>query len=155
MSEDAEATEAPHVTVATLVERDGRWLFVEERIQGDAVLNQPAGHWENGESLVEAAVRETQEETGWHVVPSALIGIYSYRPPALPYTFLRIAFRATPHAHDDEQALDEGILRALWLTPDESRAARARHRSPMVQRCLDDALSGVRLPLEALQHLPS
>lgn len=150
---DLEPTEAPHVTVATLVERDGRWLFVEERINGEPVLNQPAGHWENGESLIEAAVRETQEETAWRVAPEALIGIYSYRPPALPYTFLRIAFTATALDFDAEQPLDDGILRALWLSPDECRAASAHHRSPMVQRCLDDALTGRRLPLEALQHL--
>lgn len=150
---EVEATEAPHVTVATLVERDGHWLFVEERINGEAVLNQPAGHWENGESLIEAAVRETQEETAWQVAPESLIGIYSYRPPALPYTFLRIAFMAKPLAFDNEQPLDDGILRALWLTPEQCRDAGARHRSPMVQRCLDDALAGRRLPLEALQHL--
>jgi 8-oxo-dGTP pyrophosphatase MutT (NUDIX family) len=147
-------TEAPHVTVATLVERDGRWLFVEERINGEPVLNQPAGHWEDGESLIEAAVRETREETAWQVTPDALLGVYSYRPPALPYTFLRIAFTATALAFDGEQSLDDGILRALWLSPEECRAARERHRSPMVQRCLDDALAGRRLPLEALQHLP-
>ena len=150
---EVEATAAPHVTVATLVERDGRWLFVEERVNGEPVLNQPAGHWENGESLIDAAVRETQEESAWQVTPEALIGIYSYRPPALPYTFLRIAFLATPLAFDAEQPLDDGILRALWLSPEECRAANARHRSPMVQLCLDDALAGRRLPLEALQHL--
>lgn len=147
------ATEPPHVTVATLVESEGRWLFVEERIAGAAVLNQPAGHWENGETLIEAAVRETQEESAWKVIPSALIGIYSYRPVDLPYTFLRIAFLATPIAEAPGQPLDDGILRALWLTPEQSLEAQARHRSPMVQRCLDDALAGVRLPLEALQHL--
>lgn len=150
-----EATEAPHVTVATLVEREGQWLFVEERIDGDAVLNQPAGHWENGESLIEAAVRETREETAWRVRPEALIGIYSYRPAPLPYTFLRIAFLAEALTHDSDQPLDDGILRALWLTPEQCREASQHHRSPMVQRCLDDALSGRRLPLEALQHLPT
>lgn len=141
------------MTVATLVERDGRWLFVEERINGEPVLNQPAGHWEDGESLIEAAVRETREETAWQVTPDALLGIYSYRPPDLPYTFLRIAFTARALAFDAEQPLDDGILRALWLSPNECRAASERHRSPMVQRCLDDALAGRRLPLEALRHL--
>lgn len=146
---------APHVTVATLVERDGRWLFVEETVAGATVINQPAGHWESDETLIEAAVRETQEETAWSVEPTHLVGIYSYRPPELAYTFLRIAFMARPIAHAPEQPLDTGIARALWLDPAECAAQAGRHRSPMVQRCLDDALAGHRQPLDWLQHLPT
>ena len=138
-----------HVTVATVVARDGRYLFVEESIGDRTVLNQPAGHWESGEELVEAAVRETLEETAWDVAPTALLGIYSYEPPDLPYGFLRFAFLAEPRRHHAGRPLDTGIVRAVWLTPDELRAQAARHRSPMVQRCVDDALAGQRLPLTA------
>jgi 8-oxo-dGTP pyrophosphatase MutT (NUDIX family) len=136
-----------HVTVATVVARDGRFLFVEETVGARTVLNQPAGHWEAGETLVEAAVRETLEETAWHVVPTALLGTYTYEPPDLPYGFLRFAFLAEPARHETGRALDPGIQRAVWLTPAELRAEAARHRSPMVQRCVDDALAGLRYPL--------
>lgn len=142
-----------HVTVAAVVERDGRFLFVEEKIASNTVINQPAGHWEAGESLVEAMVRETLEETGWHVEPADLLGIYEYHPPDLPYGFVRFAFRARALRHDTARKLDEGIERAVWLTPGELAAERARHRSPMVQRCVDDALAGVSLPLSSIAHL--
>lgn len=146
---------APHVTVATLVERRGQWLFVEEKVGGATVLNQPAGHWEAGESLIQAAVRETLEETQWHVEPHALVGIYSYHPPDLPYAFLRFAFLATAIAFDAEAVLDPAIEQAVWLTPEALAARAAEHRSPMVQRGVDDAMAGRRLSLEWLQHLPS
>jgi len=146
---------APHVTVATLVERDGEWLFVEEKVGGHTVLNQPAGHWEAGETLIEAAVRETLEETQWRVEASALVGIYTYHPPDLPYAFLRFAFLATAIAFEPESPLDPAIERALWLSPAALAARAAEHRSPMVQRGVDDALAGRRLSLEWLQHLPA
>lgn len=144
---------ASHIVVATVVERDGRYLFVEERIAGATVLNQPAGHWEEGETLFEAAVRETLEETGWDVRLDALLGLYEFRPPELDYGFLRVAFLATALAHYAGRPLDEGIEGAVWLTADELRADTARHRSPMVQACVDDARAGVRLPLTTVQHL--
>lgn len=142
-----------HVTVAAVVERDSRFLFVEEKIAGNTVINQPAGHWEAAESLVEAMVRETLEETGWHVEPADLLGIYEYQPPDLAYGFVRFAFRARALRHDTARKLDEGIERAVWLTPGELAAERARHRSPMVQRCVDDALAGISLPLSSIAHL--
>lgn len=142
-----------HVTVATVVARDGRFLFVEETVGGRTVLNQPAGHWEAGETLVDAAVRETLEETAWEVGLTALLGTYSYEPPDLPYGFLRFAFLAEPLRHQPGRALDAGIARALWLTPAELRREAARHRSPMVQRCVDDALAGQSHPLAAVAHL--
>ena len=142
-----------HVTVATVVARDGRFLLVEETVGSRTVLNQPAGHWEAGETLVEAAVRETLEETAWDVRPTAFLGTYSYAPPDLPYGFLRFAFLATAERHHDGRALDAGIVRAVWLTPDELRREAARHRSPMVQRCVEDALAGRSYPLSLATSL--
>ena len=142
-----------HVTVACVVERDGRFLFVEETVGAQSVLNQPAGHWEAGESLAQAAVRETLEETGWDVAVTALLGVYEYQPADLPYGFLRFAFRARPLAHHAQRPLDTGILRAVWLTPAELECDAARHRSPMVRRCVQDYLAGCALPLESVAHL--
>jgi 8-oxo-dGTP pyrophosphatase MutT (NUDIX family) len=142
-----------HVTVAAVVARDGRFLFVEESIGGRTVLNQPAGHWEAGESLLEAVVRETLEETAWDVEPTALLGVYEFEPPELSYGFLRFAYLARPLRHHADRPLDPGIARALWLTPDELRREHGRHRSPMVQRCIDDALAGRQHPLSLIGHL--
>lgn len=144
---------AHHITVACVVERDGRFLLVEEQVNDQLVLNQPSGHWEAGETLIEGAVREALEETGWEVTPTALLGIYEYEPPALGYGFLRFALIAEAHRHHPERPLDDGIARALWLTVDELRAASARHRSPMVMRCVEHALAGQRYPLAMLTHL--
>nr|WP_043113678.1 NUDIX hydrolase [Solimonas soli] len=145
----------PHVVVACVVERDGRYLIVEERISGlpQLVLNQPSGHWEQGETLIEAGIRETLEETGWDVRPTAVLGLYHYDPPGLGYGFLRVAFIAEALGERAGHALDHGIERVLWLTRDELLASRARHRSPMVLRCIDDALAGRRLPLDIIAHL--
>jgi len=142
-----------HVTVAAVVVRDGKFLLVEEGVGGRSVLNQPAGHWEAGETLFEAEVRETLEETGWDVEPTALLGVYEYEPPELGYGFLRFAYLAQPLRHHPDRPLDPGISRALWLTPDELRREAARHRSPMVQRCADDALAGRQHPLALIGHL--
>lgn len=142
-----------HVTVAAVVERDGRYLFVEESIGGSTVLNQPAGHWEAGETLVEAMVRETLEETGWSVAPIDVLGLYEYQPRELAYGFVRVAFRARPVSHDASRKLDAGIERAVWLTPEELAAQAHRHRSPMVARCVSDAMSGRSMPLDVIAHL--
>ena len=141
-----------HVTVAAIVARDGKFLFVEEEVGSRTVLNQPAGHWEAGETLVEAVVREALEETGWEVEPTALLGVYSHRPPDLAYDFLRFAFIAEARKHHAARKLDKGILRAVWLAPDELRREVPRHRSPLVQRCVDDFLAGRKHPLAALAH---
>lgn len=141
------------MTVAAIVARDGKFLFVEESVGGRTVLNQPAGHWEAGETLLEAVVRETLEETGWDVEPTALLGVYEYEPPELGYGFLRFAYLARPLRHHAGRPLDPGIARALWLTPEELRAEHARHRSPMVQRCVDDALAARQYPLSLIGHL--
>jgi len=142
---------APHVTVATVVVRDGRLLLVEEAIDGRQVLNQPAGHLEPNETLAAAAVRETLEETGWTVRLSAFIGTYQWTAPdGTP--FLRFAYAAEPLSHDPDRPLDDGILRALWLTPAELRADPARLRSPLVWEVVADYLAGQRHPLSIVRE---
>lgn len=140
----------PHITVAAVIERDGQFLLVEELADGVCVINQPAGHWEANESLIDAVVRETLEETAYHFQPRALIGIYNWPHPGTGITYLRFAFTGDILAHAAEQALDTSILRAVWLTPEALRAQSARHRSPLVLRCLEDYLAGKRYPLEIL-----
>ena len=144
---------APHVTVATVVCRAGQLLLVEEEKDGRRVLNQPAGHLDPGESLVEAAVRETREETGWEVRPTAFIGAYQWNAPdGTP--FLRFAFAAEPLRHHPDQALDSGIVQALWLTPAALQADMARLRSPLVWQTVSDWLAGQRHPLSILRQVP-
>jgi len=143
----------PAVTVATIVERDGRFLVVEEETRAGRRLNQPAGHLESGERIVEAAVRETLEETGWHVEPLHLVGIYTWAPPDAGATFVRFAFAARATRHEPGRPLDHGIVRALWLTCDEIAARRDDHRSPLVLRCVDDYRAGRRLPADAIAEI--
>jgi ADP-ribose pyrophosphatase YjhB (NUDIX family) len=144
----------PNVTVAAVVERDGRFLLVEEEAEGRLVLNQPAGHLDAGESLLEACVRETLEETAWHFAPEYLVGVYRWPHPArAPLTYLRFAFAGRLLRHEPERALDHGIARVLWLTRDELAREAHRHRSPQVLRCVDDYLAGERYPLALLKEL--
>jgi 8-oxo-dGTP pyrophosphatase MutT (NUDIX family) len=143
----------PNVTVAAVVEREGRFLLVEEEADGALVLNQPAGHLDKGESLEQAMVRETLEETAWHVAPEALLGVYRWCHPKKDITYLRFTFIARALRQQPDHALDHGIVRALWLSPEELRSDRSRHRSPQVQRCVDDYLAGQRYPLTFLKDL--
>lgn len=143
----------PDVTVATVVVNDDRLLMVEESVGGRLVLNQPAGHLEPDESLTDAALRETREETGWDVRLTCFVGAYQWKAPESGRHYLRFAFAAEPVRHDPNRALDEGIVRALWLTPSELQALNDRHRSPMVWRVAADFLAGRRQPLDLLQHL--
>jgi len=143
----------PDITVATVVERDGRFLIVQERVRGVLVLNQPAGHLEADESLQEAALRETLEETAWQVQLQAFLGVYQWDAPD-GTTFLRFAFLAQPLEPLAGRRLDRGIVRALWLSRDELKAREPELRSPLVLRVVDDALAGVRLPLDAVRRLP-
>jgi ADP-ribose pyrophosphatase YjhB (NUDIX family) len=140
----------PNVTVAAVVERDGRFLLVEEQTENGLMFNQPAGHLEDRESLVAAAVRETLEETAWDFVPEALVGIYRWRVPGRDVTYLRVAFCGRLGSHHAVRRLDEGIVRAVWQSADEIRAGSSRHRSPLVMRCVEDYLSGRRAPLDLL-----
>src|SRR5687768_6272555 len=109
----------PEVTVAAIVERDARYLLVEERIAGRLVLNQPAGHLEDRETLLAAVVREAREETAWHFVPTALVGTYLWRNPDTGRTFLRFAFCGTVEDFRADQPLDAGIVRAVWLSREQ------------------------------------
>jgi len=143
----------PHVTVATVVPDGGRYLFVEERVDGRCVLNQPAGHLEAGESLVAAARREALEETAHEIEPSALLGVYRWQAPDTADVILRFAFAGEVVAHHPERELDDGILRCLWLTRGELDAERARHRSGLVARCVAAFEAGRRYPLALLDDL--
>lgn len=142
----------PRVTVAAIVEREGRFLMVEEAAEGGSVYNQPAGHLEQGESLVDAVVRETREETGWTIRPSAVVGLHQWTSPG-GANFLRVAFSGEAVAHDPSLTPDEGIRAVLWLTRDEIAAQGALLRSPMVLRCVDDYCAGKRHPLDLLVYL--
>ena len=142
----------PHVTVAAVIEHDGKFLFVEEQADDAHVLNQPAGHWEPNETLFAAAIRETLEETGYRFQPSALVGVYRWAHPLKDLVYLRFAFTGVIVGFDAERALDTGILRAVWLTPEELRAQTMPHRSPLVARCVADYLAGKRYALDLITH---
>ena len=149
----------PGVTVAAIIERDGRYLLVEEHTPEGLRLNNPAGHLEQGESPLQAVVREALEETACAFEPEALVGVYlsRFRRPASDedVTYLRFAFAGRAGAPERGRALDEGIVRTLWLTPEQIRAERARHRSPLLMRCIDDHRAGRRYPLDLVQADPS
>lgn len=142
----------PNVTVAAVVERAGRFLLVEEHTSNGRLFNQPAGHLDPGESLTEAVARETLEETAYVFKPTALLGVYQYHHPGDQVTYLRFAFTGEITGQDAGRALDEGIIHAVWLAPDDIRRDADRHRSPLVMRCVDDYLSGRRYPLAVLHH---
>ena len=140
----------PSVTVAAVIERDGRFLFVEEVANGRRVLNQPAGHLDPGESLAQAVAREVLEETAHRFTPTALVGIYRWRYDKEDVTFLRFAFRGRVDGVEQGRQLDKEIIALAWLTPAELAARRAEHRSPLVQQCVEDFLAGRSFPLDVL-----
>jgi len=142
----------PNVTVAALIERNGSFLLVEEETDDGIRFNQPAGHLDEGESLVAACVREALEETAWGFAPTALVGVYQWPRPQGDITYLRFAFAGELGAHEAGRALDEGILRAVWMTPEEIEATRPRHRSPLVWQCVQDFRAGRRFPLDLIRH---
>ncbi len=148
----------PDVTVATVVVEGGRLLCVEERVNGSLVLNQPAGHLEPDEGLTDAALRETLEETGCQVRLTHFIGAYQWKAPPRPDEsdgrhYLRFAFAAELVSHDPDCTLDDGIVRALWMTPAELDAASDRHRSPLVWQAVSDYLGGKRHDLSILLQM--
>jgi NADH pyrophosphatase NudC (nudix superfamily) len=143
----------PDVTVAALAERQGRFLLVEERIARRLVFNQPAGHVERGETLIEAVARETREETAWRFTSEAFLGAYLWKHPGTGRASLRFAFIGSVTDHDAMQPLDHGILRTHWLTRAQLLTHEARLRSPLVLRCIDDYLAGQRRPLGEVGHL--
>ncbi len=144
----------PNVTVAAIIEREGKFLLVEEHTSQGLKLNNPAGHLDPGESLVDACARETREETAYDFRPTALVGIYLSRVPRPAggpgkpghLTYLRFAFCGELGEFFARQRLDYGIVRSLWLSADEIRACAGRHRSPVVMRCIEDYLAGTRFP---------
>jgi len=148
---------SPSVTVAAVIEDGGRYLLVEEHTPEGLRLNQPAGHLDPGESLLQAVVRETLEETARHFEPEALLGMYQarFQRPGQDVSYLRFAFCGAVGEAIAGRALDTPIVRTLWLSADEVRAQACRHRSPLVMRCIDDHIAGRRYPLAALQADPS
>ena len=142
----------PDLTVAAVVERDGRFLLVEERVGTQLVFNQPAGHVERGEQLVAAVIRETLEETAWDFRPEALVGVYFWGVPEKHRSFMRFAFTGEVTSHDKTRRLDRGILRAVWLTHEQIVERTPRLRSPMVLRCIEDYLQGQRYPLDLVRE---
>ncbi len=142
----------PNVTVAALIEREGRFLLVEEETEDGIRFNQPAGHLDQCESLVTACAREALEETAWHFRPTALVGVYQWPRPSGDITYLRFAFAGELGEYEEGRVLDEGILRAVWMTPEEIRATVERHRSPLIWQCVSDYLAGRRFPLDLVRH---
>ncbi|MDH6592426.1 8-oxo-dGTP pyrophosphatase MutT (NUDIX family) [Variovorax sp. TBS-050B] len=144
----------PNVTVAAVIEQDGRFLLVEEHTEAGLRLNTPAGHLDPGESPAEGCARETLEETAHAFTPTALIGIYMARsrhaPDGEDVTYMRFAFAGTLGAREAGRALDEGIVRTVWMSADEIRASVARHRSPLLLQCVEDYLAGRRHPLDLI-----
>jgi len=132
----------PHITVATIVETAGRFLMVEEDKGGRLVLNQPAGHLEPDETLRDAAIRETREETGWEVKLEGVVGVYLYTAPSNGVTYQRVCFAATPLRRDPHPELDTGIVAAHWMTREELVEQPERWRSELILRCIDDYLAG-------------
>jgi phosphatase NudJ len=149
----------PNVTVAAVMERDGRFLLVEEETAAGLRLNNPAGHLDPGETPMQGCAREALEESATVFTPTALIGVYISRfrrsRDGEDITYLRFAFAGEVGEHFPDQKLDEGIVRILWMTADEIRACPERHRSPLLLRCLEDYLAGRRLPLDAIYSDPS
>ncbi|MEN8175990.1 MAG: NUDIX hydrolase [Pseudomonadota bacterium] len=147
---------SPRTTVAAVISDGDRFLMVEEAPrQGTSLFNQPAGHLEDGETLVEAAHREVREETAWGFVPLGLVGVYKWRVPAANLTYVRYCFHGTPGRHDAHQPLDGDIMATHWMTAAEILGLRQRHRSPMVVHCLNDFIAGRSYPLELINEIES
>ena len=143
----------PDLAAAAIVERDNRFLIVEERIRGTLLFNQPAGHVDDGESLIDAAVRETLEETAWHIVPRALLGVYLWRNPDTGHSILRVAITAEATRHEPDRPLDHPVVAAHWLQREQLLAQPGKLRSPLVMRCIEDYRAGHRHDLSALNYL--
>lgn len=143
-------TWAPHVTVATIIERDNRFLMVYEEADGKKVYNQPAGHLDPDETLEEAAIRETLEETGWTVKLTGVVGVNLYTAPSNSVTYLRTTFIGEVVNHDPSYKLDTGIIEAVWLTYEELAAHQDQLRSPMTLQIIDDYRKGRVFPLNVV-----
>lgn len=144
----------PHVTVAAIIEKDSKFLMVEENCTGNIVINQPAGHLEDNETLVDAVIRETLEETAWHFTPTQITGIYQWKAPRTQQSFIRVCFSGYCTEQEINRPLDEGILRTLWLSREDMELAN-NLRSTMVLKGVDDYLSGQQYPLDLIQTVPT
>ena len=143
-------TWAPHVTVATIVERDNRFLMVYEEADGKQVYNQPAGHLDPNETLKAAAIRETLEETGWTVELTGVVGVNLYTAPSNGITYFRTTFIAKALSHAPDYKLDTGIIEAVWLSYEELVARKGQLRSPMTLQIIEEYLAGRRFPLSVV-----
>jgi 8-oxo-dGTP pyrophosphatase MutT (NUDIX family) len=143
----------PNTTVAAIVEEHGKFLMVEENTSDGVRLNQPAGHLEDDETMIEAVIRETLEETAYRFTPTAMLGVYHWKFDARKITYLRFAFIGTVDDLRADQPLDDGIIRAVWMTHEELKATQHIHRSPQVLRCVEDYLNGQQFPLSVVTHL--
>ena len=141
------------MTVAAIIEQNGKFLLVEEQTDRGPRFNQPAGHLEDDETLIEAVIRETMEEAAYDFTPESLLGIYHWKHPHNDTTYLRFAFIGKVGAHYPMQALDDGIIQAVWMSVDEIREKQSLTRSSQVLTCIEDYLAGKRFPLEAVTHL--
>ena len=142
----------PNVTVAAIATQDDKFLLVEEDADNHIVFNQPAGHLEQGETLLQAVKREVMEETAWEFQPDGIVGLYLYPNPHVDITYLRVCFYGTCTKYHPGEKLDAGIIRAVWMDRDELLANSKNMRSTMVMQCINDYLSGKRYPLELLNH---
>ena len=145
----------PDITVAAIVADADRFLIVEEQIRGQRVFNQPAGRVEDGESLLDAVVRETLEETAWRFQPEWLLGVYSWHSPTRERSSLRFAFTGSVSAHDAARRLDPPVIATHWLSVRQLQERSRALRTPLVLRCIDDYLAGRRLPLTAINEVAS
>ena len=143
----------PNVTVAAIIERDGQFLLVEEETSEGIRINQPAGHLEQDETLIDAVKREVLEETAWQFQPESLTGVYLRTDRASGITYLRFCFFGSCSNHDGQRSLDPDIIRTLWMDCDQMEAASDRMRSPLVIQCLRDYLSGQSYPIEMLHTI--
>jgi 8-oxo-dGTP pyrophosphatase MutT (NUDIX family) len=143
----------PNTTVAAIIEQSGKFLLVEEITDRGNRFNQPAGHLEDNETLMQAVIRETLEESAYNFTPTALLGVYHWKHPHNDTTYLRFAFIGKVGVHYPMQELDNGIVRAVWMTIEEIREKAALMRSPQVLTCIEDYLSGKSYPLEVITNL--
>jgi len=145
----------PHVTVAAVIEQDNQFLLVEEKIDGKLVLNQPAGHLEPGESIIDAVIRETREESGCVFKPEHLVGLYRWQMPDKNRTYIRYAFAGKIAQTIENAELDDDIIRTLWLSYDDICEQLSSLRSPLVKQCIDDYRSGQNFSLNLLKEIPN
>lgn len=142
----------PNVTVAAVINKNNSYLLVEEKTINGLLFNQPAGHLEPNESIIQGVIRETLEETGYTFTPQWLLGIYRWHSSDNDTTYLRFAFSGTATYHDHNRKLDKGIVRAAWFNTNEIYKLTHRHRSPLVIKCIEDHLAGKRYPLDLLTY---